>query len=163
MQNLQFPVYVSKLKVMTHLRVWYLAEVGVQVYHTVAEFLHILCQQLVSIGYPVVQVSHFVVRETSVRAKGEDPNKSENAQNNAYQKTGRESSSSCSRTYCRYWSYKLFVSLSRNLSFSSLRPSLRKLFTKAIWNEPVTHITYMNRIKRLLLQLSFQLEAQGRK
>lgn len=46
-------------------KVWYLAEVGVKVHHTVAESLHILCQQLICIGYPVVQVSHFVVGETS--------------------------------------------------------------------------------------------------
>lgn len=43
----------------------YLAEVGVEIHHTVAEFLHILSQQLVCIGYPIVQVTHFVVGETS--------------------------------------------------------------------------------------------------
>lgn len=47
-------------------RFWYLAEVGVQVHNTVAELLHVLCQQLVCIGYPVIQVSHFVVGVTSV-------------------------------------------------------------------------------------------------
>lgn len=61
-------MYESKLQDIIHLivnKVWYFAEVGVEVHHTVAEFLHILCQQLVGIGYPVVQVSHFVVCETS--------------------------------------------------------------------------------------------------
>lgn len=47
-------------------RFGYLAEVGVQVHNTVAELLHVLRQQLVCIGYPVIQVSHFVVGVTSV-------------------------------------------------------------------------------------------------
>lgn len=51
---------------------------------------------------------------------------------------GKQLYKSC-HTYSRYWSYKFLVSLSRNLSFSSFRPNFKKLFTKAIWNDPVTH------------------------
>lgn len=43
----------------------YLAEVGIKVHDAVAEFFNILRQQLVWIGYPVVQIAHFVVGETS--------------------------------------------------------------------------------------------------
>lgn len=46
----------------------YLAEVGVEVNHAVAELLHVLCQQLVCVGYPVVQVAHLVVRVAPVEA-----------------------------------------------------------------------------------------------
>lgn len=47
----------------SELRRRYLAEVGVKVHHAVAELLHVLCQELVCVGYPVIQVSHFVVGE----------------------------------------------------------------------------------------------------
>lgn len=46
-------------------KIWYLAEIGVKIHHTVAELLHILCQELVRIGDPVIQVSHFIVGEAS--------------------------------------------------------------------------------------------------
>lgn len=42
----------------------HLAEVGVKVHHAVAELLHVLRQELVCIGYPIIQVSHFVVGES---------------------------------------------------------------------------------------------------
>lgn len=41
----------------------HLAEVGVKVHHAVAELLHVLRQQLVYVGYPVIQVPHLVVGE----------------------------------------------------------------------------------------------------
>lgn len=40
---------------------FYLAEIGVELHHTVAEFLHILSQELVSICDAVVQIAHFIV------------------------------------------------------------------------------------------------------
>lgn len=43
----------------------YLAEVGIKVHDAVAESFHILRQQLVWVGDPVVQIAHFVVGETS--------------------------------------------------------------------------------------------------
>ena len=46
----------------------YLAEVGVEVHHAVAELLHVLRQQLVRVGDPVVQVAHLVVRVAPVEA-----------------------------------------------------------------------------------------------
>lgn len=49
--------------------VLYLAQVGVEVDHTVAKFLHILCEQLVCVGYAVIQIPHFVVGETSEGAR----------------------------------------------------------------------------------------------
>lgn len=39
----------------------YLAKVWVQVHYTITEFFHILCKELIWIGYSVVQISHFVV------------------------------------------------------------------------------------------------------
>lgn len=42
----------------------HLAEVGVKVHHAVAELLHVLRQELVCVGYPIIQVSHFVVGES---------------------------------------------------------------------------------------------------
>lgn len=39
----------------------HLAKIGVELHHTVAEFLHILSQELVSVCYAVVQIAHFVV------------------------------------------------------------------------------------------------------
>lgn len=48
-----------------------------------------------------------------------------------------------SGTYWRYWSYRLLVSLSRNLSFTSFRPNFRKLLTRAIWKQPVTNETHV--------------------
>lgn len=47
----------------TAVRRRHLAEVGVKVHHAVAELLHVLRQQLVYVGYPVVQVAHLVVGE----------------------------------------------------------------------------------------------------
>lgn len=46
-------------------RLRYLAKVGVQVNDAVAESFHILRQQLVWVGDPVVQIAHFVVGEAS--------------------------------------------------------------------------------------------------
>lgn len=42
----------------------HLAEVGVKIHHAVTEPLHVLRQELVCIGYPIIQVSHFVVGES---------------------------------------------------------------------------------------------------
>lgn len=44
-------------------------------------------------------------------------------------------------TYWRYWSYRLLVSLSRKRSFTSFRPSFRKLLTRAIWSQAGTKET----------------------
>lgn len=44
----------------------HLAEIRVELGHRVAELVHVLGQQLVSIGYPVVQVTHLVVGEAPV-------------------------------------------------------------------------------------------------
>lgn len=46
--------------------IMYFAEIGVEVNHAVAELFHILSQQLISIGYPVIQVSHLIVGVSSV-------------------------------------------------------------------------------------------------
>lgn len=43
----------------------YLAEIGVELHHTVAELLHVLSQELVSISDAVVQIAHLVVRVAS--------------------------------------------------------------------------------------------------
>lgn len=50
--------------------VMYFAEIGVEVNHAVAELFHILCQQLISIGYPIIQVSHLVVGVSSEIIRG---------------------------------------------------------------------------------------------
>lgn len=110
----------------------HLAEVGVEVHHAVAELLHVLRQELVCIGYPIIQVSHFVVGESPeaervVLGDRKDGSKWEPPIRGLQ----------LPATHCRYSSYSLFVSRSRNLSFSSFRPNFKKLFTKAIWNESV--------------------------
>ena len=43
----------------------YLAEIGVEIADTVAEFFYVLREKLVSVGYSVVQVAHLVVSESS--------------------------------------------------------------------------------------------------
>lgn len=56
---------VRKTNLFQELLSCYLAEVGIQVHDAVAEFFHILRQQLVWVGDAVVQIAHFVVGETS--------------------------------------------------------------------------------------------------
>lgn len=58
-------IFNTKTSVYQGYTIWYLAEIGVKIHHTVAELLHILCQELVRIGDPVIQVSHFIVGEAS--------------------------------------------------------------------------------------------------
>lgn len=48
----------------------YLADVGIEVNHTITEFLHILSYQLVWVGNTVVQVANLIVRETPIGRDG---------------------------------------------------------------------------------------------
>lgn len=105
----------------------YFAEIGVQVNHAVAELFHILSQQLISVGNPVIQVSHLVV---GVSSKMRGRNKKN------WGKRGPEIMTLVNKqsgAYFKYSSYRCLVSLSRKHSFSSFSPNFRKLFTRAIY------------------------------
>ena len=43
----------------------YLAEIGIQIANTVAEFFYVLREKLIGVGNPVVEVAHLVVSESS--------------------------------------------------------------------------------------------------
>ena len=43
----------------------YLAEIGVEIADTVAEFFYVLSEKLIGVGYSVVEVAHLVVSERS--------------------------------------------------------------------------------------------------
>lgn len=45
---------------------YYLADVGIEVHHTVTELLHVLSYQLVGVGDTVVQVANLIVCEPPV-------------------------------------------------------------------------------------------------
>ena len=56
------PCNISYKKVQ---RKTYLAEIGVQIADTVAEFFYVLREKLIGVGYSVIEVAHLVVSESS--------------------------------------------------------------------------------------------------
>ena len=55
-----FSINTKKLQGKT-----YLAEIGIQVANTVAEFFYVLREKLIGVGNPVVEVAHLVVSKRS--------------------------------------------------------------------------------------------------